>query len=305
MESGTKHILITGADGFVGHNLVALIMHNTDWHVTGIAPSEEFLEKQLRAKNAYDPNRIGFISIDDIRSRRADLPNADLLVHLAFSRRMKPNADIASSIDFAAAVCEKAKKARIPAVINLSSQGVYGDTEEIRTEDTVPAPNSVYTTAKYATEKVFEAYFRDTDAKMTQLRLDPIIQSQNLVQALCRQAMQDGVIKLRGGKQVFSYIDISDAVRGIFAMMNYESDWKPVYNIGLDHFRITLTELAERIAVYSEKVTGKTVRIELDEQDIALWSGMDSKRFMSDTGWSPLCSIDDMIAKIYDSCNEI
>ncbi|MBR3628908.1 MAG: NAD(P)-dependent oxidoreductase, partial [Oscillospiraceae bacterium] len=270
MNSEKKHVLITGADGFVGSNLISLIMQETDWNVTGVAVSQENLENQLRGLQAYDPERIGCIPISEVRDGKTELPAADILLHLAFSRRMKPNADIASSIDFAAAVCRAAKKAGIPAVINLSSQGVYGDTEEIRTEKTVPAPNSVYTTAKYASEKVFEAYFTGTDVRMTQLRLDPIVQSQNLVQALCKQAKQDGRINLRGGKQVFSYIDISDAVRALFAMLKYEGDWKPVYNIGLNHFRITLTELAERIAACSEQVTGKPVEIVLDAQDIAL-----------------------------------
>lgn len=238
---------------------------------------------------------------DVLTAEDTKLDNISAAVHLAFSRRNCPAADIASSIDFASAVFKKLAASSAERVINLSSQGVYGKTEEFRTEDTAPAPETQYTMAKYAAEVIFRTHFSLSDVPdHTNLRLDPVVQSQNLVVALCKQA-KEGRIQLRGGQQRFSFIDVTDAAGAVTAMLTSKPGWDPVYNVGWNRMRFTLTEVAEHVADVSEKLGFGRPEIVLEEQDIVLWAGLDSTKFTAHTGWLPEVSFDQMIEKIFNN----
>ena len=296
-----KTVAITGANGFLGTKLIKLILNETDYNIVGIASHEEKIENALKQENIDISDRIKFVSNQSFLDDEFRFENVDDFFHLAFSRRNRSNEEIAASMDFAAAVFSKVQKSDVNRIVYLSSQSVYGNTSEIRTELTAPAPATVYATSKYATEKIFEACFRNASIETTSIRLDPVIQSQNVVRALCRQAKYDGVIKLKGGEQRFSYIDIEDAVRALLCLIRYNGPWKKVYNVGLNNGRLTLIQLADYIAGYAQKATGNQVKIELDKQEIELWSGMDASLFMRDTGWEPRYGIEDMIAHVFDN----
>ena len=295
------NVLITGANGNIGRKLLVNLLNNTSAAIYAVASSEEKVYSALDAEGVKNTERIFAVKSDEFLSESWDNIFDFDAVHLAFSRRNKPNEDIADSIDYSDKVFKKLKKLNANRVINLSSQGVYGNCREIRTESTKPAPSSQYTMAKYASEKIFNIYFSDMPGSAANIRLDSVVQSQNLVQALCRQAKYDGLIKLKGGDQCFSYIDINDAASALLALLKYDGRWNNVYNVGLNNGRITLLELAGKIADYSRKSSGNAVKIDLDRQPTDIWAGMDASSFMKDTGWTPMYSIEDMIAHMYEN----
>ena len=301
-----KNILITGVDGMIGGTLVRRILSRTDWNVTGATFSEDLVEKMLKREriSAENAARVRFLSNDVLTEQGTDLSGIDAAVHLAFSRRNCPAKDIAASIDFASAVFRKLAASGTERVINLSSQGVYGKAEEFRTEATPAAPETPYTMAKYAAEVIFRTHFDASAVKdYTNLRLDPVVQSQNLVIALCKQAKQ-GTIQLRGVEPRFSVIDVEDAAAAIAAMLESPSGWEKAYNVGWNRRRYTLTEVAEHVADTAARLGFGRPEITLDRQDIVLWAGMDSSRFTALTGWIPQTDLDGMIEKIFRNISE-
>ena len=68
---------------------------------------------------------------------------------------------------------------------------------------------------------------------------------------------------------------------------------------GWDRCRYTLTEIADVVADVSEKFGYGRPEVILEKQDISLWSGMDSMRFMEHTGWKPEIELQIMIEKIF------
>ena len=158
---------------------------------------------------------------------------------------------------------------------------------------------TVYTMAKYATEKIFDFCFDGTEIEHTNLRMDLIIQSQNLVPALCRQAKQ-GLINLKGGEQRFSFLDVRDAALGILEMIDSPYGWEKAYNVGWNERRYKLTEIAELVADTAQMQGYLRPKIFLEKQDITLWSGMNSERFSNHTGWKPETDIRQMILKIFE-----
>ena len=287
-------VLITGADGFLGGKITRRILETTDLKVLGLTMSLDWTQNMLRREGIGASKRVQFMLNDDfLDSNRTDWPLCGA-VHLAFSRRMQPAADIASSIVFAAKVFHRLADLGTDRVIYMSSQGVYGNTPEIRTEQTPPAPATQYTMAKYAAEVLFNDILRDAPHHAA-LRLDPVAQSQNVVRGLCQSAAA-GKISLKGGKQVFSFIDAEDAAAAVVAMLAAEGDWEHVYNVGWNRKRYTLVELAQIVADAAEGCGHPRPEITLTEDDTALWAGMDASRFMAKTGWTPSVALIDTVA---------
>lgn len=289
-------ILITGANGYLGGIITKMIIENTEYGVLAVASSENKVTEMVKRMNIEHTDKISFLSNLDLIKTETKLENISGAIHLAFARRKRPAADIAESLKFSEQVFEKLAASGIDRVINMSSQGVYGSTDTFRTETTVPAPETHYTMAKYATEILFDYIMRDV-VHHTNLRLDLVTQSQNVIQSLCNQA-KAGKINLRGGKQYFSFIDGIDVGSAVVAMLKSDGDWDSIYNVGWNKKRYTLVEIANVIADTSEKCGLCRPEIILDEQDITLWAGMDSSKFIKKVDWKPTQSLSQTVTKM-------
>jgi len=290
------NILITGADGFLGGKITKKLLNETDLNVIGLTLSMDFVDRMLEREKIAQLDRVQYLTNDEfLDSERRDWDICGA-VHLAFSRRMQPAEDIASSIVFASKVFHKLADLGADHVINMSSQGVYGNTPDIRTEQTPPAPATQYTMAKYAAEVLFDDIMRGCPHH-TNFRLDPVAQSQNVLKGLCKSALE-GQIRLKGGKQVFSFIDANDVPGAVVSMLTAEGTWENVYNVGWNRKRYTLVELAEIVADAAEKCGYPRPEIVLQEDDTALWAGMDSCRFTEKTGWKPEIELQETVENI-------
>ncbi len=279
------NILITGSDGFLGGKITRKILEETDFGVIGLTMSMDLVERMLSREGITEKDRLRFLLNEEFFDTGAEGMDIGGAVHLAFSRRMQPAADIASSILFSSRIFHALADAGADKVINMSSQGIYGNTEDIRTEQTPPAPATQYTMAKYASEVLFDDIMRDCPHH-TNFRLDPVAQSQNVLIGLCKSA-KEGLIHIKGGKQVFSFIDANDVPGAVVAMLKAGGEWDKAYNVGWNRKRYTLAELSVMVADAAEACGLKRPVIETEEADIALWAGMDSGRFTAKTGWRP------------------
>ena len=289
------NILITGANGFLGGKTTRKIIKDTDFDVIAVASSEQKVLEMCERENV-NKGRVHFLSNSELLLPETNLKDVFGAVHLAFARRVHQASEIASSIVYASAVFHKLADSHIDKVINMSSQGVYGSTAEIRTEETVPAPDNHYTMAKYASEILFNDIMHGCPHH-TNIRLDLVAQSQNVIKGLCKSA-KEGQIYLKGGKQVFSFIDGEDAASAIVSMLTVDGDWASVYNVGWNRKRYTLIELAEIVVDTAEKNGFMRPSMELTEADITLWAGMDSSRFIEKTGWKPTHTLEVIIRNI-------
>lgn len=289
-------ILLTGADGYLGGKIIKKLLEETCFDIVGLTQSMEYVEKMVEREKMSLGRRVQFIMNSEFLQSDGDIWNIEGAIHLAFSRRMQPAADIASSITFASSIFHKLMECKADRVINMSSQGIYGNTSEIRTEQTIPAPTTQYTMAKYAAEVLFDDIMRDCPHH-TNFRLDPVAQSQNVLQGLCRSA-KEGRINLKGGKQVFSFIDAAEVPNAVLAMLKADGKWEEVYNVGWNNRRYTLIELAEIVADTAEKCGYQRPEVSLVEDDTEIWAGMDSTRFMEKTGWKPEIGLADTLNRM-------
>lgn len=288
-----KKVLITGANGNLGGALIKEIISDTDFDIIAVARNNEKITEMLFRENIDETNRIQMLTQDEFFRAKWE---ADIVVHMAFSRANKSSRDIISSIDYTKKVFEILNDNKNVKVVYISSQSVYGNTSNWRKEDMIPAPETLYSLAKYAGEKLLDI---GEAGRYTVLRLDYVIQSQKLVPELCMSVKENGIINLKGGRQTFSYIDKTDVAKAIVALLQSKKTWKPIYNVGPNRMRYNLVEIAEIVRIVAEKSGIRDICINLQEEDIELWSGMDSSLFMNDTGWKPTMNIFQMVEKIY------
>jgi nucleoside-diphosphate-sugar epimerase len=120
-----------------------------------------------------------------------------------------------------------------------------------------------------------------------------------IVSRFVTNAINKEPIKIIGGKQVFSNMDVRDAASGILALIKTDrKKWKKVYNLGCEwrHSIIEIAEIVKEIA----KEYNKNVKIVIEEKDVYLDSGMDSTLFYKDTGWKPKYNMKDIVKNLFD-----
>ena len=295
----TKRILFTGADGNIGRQAVKRLLSDSEFVIDALVMKASDMEFAIKSADIRNTERLNVITNDEFFSDSYCLSDYDTVMHLAFSRADKSFADIASSLDYESALFRKLQTVNVKRIAYMSSQGIYGKTADIRTVGMSPSPASVYTMAKYAGEKLLESYYADKPETATAiLRLDNVIQSQNLVRALCTNALKTGELHLKGGKQCFSYIDVRDAGSAVTAVVKKPQWEQKIYNVGPDKMRFQLVQIAEIVRKIAEKY-GKTVNIFLEEDDTELWAGMDTSVFLKEFNWKPQFSVETMIEDIY------
>ena len=290
-----RKLLITGASGTIGSELLKIILDKTDDHITAIVRDPD----RLICK---PEERVSIVSAENFfESYRNE--KYDVFIHLAFARANKGNQEIAESLRFTAQMVNAITEMRIPYAIYVSSQGVYGTTKEIRTADASVAPASSYSMAKYAGELFFSDFYKVPNGSYNVLRLDNVIESQNLIRALCKEAIEKKEITLTGGNQVFSYVSAYDAANAVFCSYNSTLKRNAVYNVGPNKMRIDLKEIGTMVQQVA-KEHGNDIHVIFKPTEKELWAGMDSKPFLDDTAWMPSKNIYEMISDIYVKVKE-
>ena len=107
MEKKEVNILITGVDGFLGGKITKKLLDETSYNVIGLTLSMDFAQNMVKREGITETDRVRFLTNDEFLKADSSSLKVDGAVHLAFSRRMQPAADIASSIVFASSIFHK------------------------------------------------------------------------------------------------------------------------------------------------------------------------------------------------------
>lgn len=301
--SDRKTVLITGACGYLGHRLITNLVTDNTFNIWAFDLDKKKTEDLFRDKTeaVYD--------YDDYLKGRIHMGNIDLLVHLGFTRPHGTNEAIADSLRFTNELFARATTNNVPAIINISSQSVYGQESPTPWTETSPtSPDSAYAQAKYSTELLLYSLGRTNNVlKYTSLRLgtlagpSPGMTEVDLLSKLARNAYDSSDINIIHGMQMIQRFDIRDAVDAIIALMKTNTEkWKPVYNLSSGEV-LRLIEIAERIIkLAAEYNGGKFSRIQVEEKEIRMIYNMDSSLFYEDMNWTPRYTIDDTIKSLVE-----
>jgi nucleoside-diphosphate-sugar epimerase len=292
-------LLVTGSTGYLGRNLIAAldpakfrIWVLSTWpdraaelHAGRV---EEVFGEQVFQKGGLSWGRV------------------DLLLHAGFARPHRPESEIARSLEYTRDLFHYAGIHGVPALINISSQSIYGQSSPPPWDEHTPAsPLTTYAAAKYAAELMLQTERqRRPYLHWTSLRLAGLVGGApglvpvDLVTRFVEQALRGEPLEILGEHR-FERLDIRDAVQALLELLEIPSrEWEPVYNLGRGE-NFSLRELAETVLEQVDPPPGAAPsRIVTRIQDPSLAFGMDSTRFFQLTGWKPENTLDDTVRSL-------
>jgi len=300
-----QKILITGAAGYLGRELISQLMNHPAYDVYAFVNSKQ---KAIEVLQNIDPEKI----FDHTDRKAAAIPfsQSDVLVHCAFCRQ-SDGPILSESLTFTRSFISEAIDNDVSKIINISSQGVYGQINPpLWHEDMQPAPTSMYALAKYASEQIVNA-LGDTssDIYCTNLRIPGLTGGKpglkpEVTSRFVSNVLNGQNIQIKGGKQVFSNMHVEDAASAIIALINTDaSNWDSTYNIGND-WQHSIMEIAQMVLEVAPNYVSYSNKIKLEKADILLNSGLDSRKFKEFTKWTPKHDMKNIIHSLYSYLKE-
>lgn len=321
-------ILITGAAGFIGHNLARQLLARGD-EILGIDNLNPYYDPALKQARLDDiaaafPDRWTFLKADFADQEALDAALADqtfdAIVHLGAQPGVRyslenPRAYIQSNIVGHLNLLETARHRAVP-MVYASSSSVYGGNEKVpfQVEDRVDHPVSLYAATKRADELMSETYAHLYRIPLTGLRFFTVYGPwgrPDMAPWLFTSAVLEGrPIKVFNHGALwrdFTYID--DIVAGIIACIDNPptDDGLPkaggskaphrLYNIGNNQSE----KLMDFIAAI-EAATGRKAELQMTDMqpgDVErTWA--DISAISTDLGYAPTTPISVGIPKFVD-----
>lgn len=158
--------IITGGTGFIGTHLTNLLLEEHPeakvWNLDIVKPGTPNPVVKNYKPAVRDGERLGSTYVEcDVREPIGELPFMptpdDVIFNFAAVHRTPGHEDIEyfeTNIRGAEHVCEFAERYGIKKMVFTSSIAPYGAAEELKTEETLPTPNTAYGISKLVAEKI-------------------------------------------------------------------------------------------------------------------------------------------------------
>ncbi|MBR2589979.1 MAG: GDP-mannose 4,6-dehydratase [Clostridia bacterium] len=239
-----KTILVTGAAGFIGANLVMALMRQFNHlHIIGIDNMNDYYDvslkeyrlEQIEALAAGAENRFEFIKGDicrnDLITEIFQTHKPDVVVNLAAQAGVRysitnPDVYIQSNIIGFYNILEACRNYPVEHLVYASSSSVYGSNKKVpyATEDKVDNPVSLYAATKKSNELLAHAYSKLYNIPSTGLRFftvyGPAGRPDMAYFSFTNKLIQGETIKIfnyGNCKRDFTFVD--DIVEGVMRVM--------------------------------------------------------------------------------------
>ena len=310
-----KVILVTGAAGFVGSNLVEELLA-----ANAKVRAVDFLIRGRTANLATVMDRIEFSRADlsEIRICESLCDGADVVFHLAARvagiayNSTHPATMLNDNIALSSNMIEAARRETVPRFLCVSSPLVYPKNAPVPTPEDVGLSGEPeeahygYAWAKRLAEIQAKAYFLQYGLKVSIVRPyniygprdDFSIETGHVIPALIVKAAESkDVMKVLGdGSQIRSFIHVRDVARAMMAAVERYTVAKPV-NLATRE-EISIGALARRII----SLVGNNLRIEFDASAPA---GVprrvaDTTRLEQEVGYIPEVTLEEGLGETVD-----
>ncbi len=240
-------IIVTGAAGFIGSNLVDRLL-KLGFHVTGI---DNFSTGQhIFIKNALLNTNFKFIELDllNLDNLRTVFKDGEIVFHLAANADVRfgtehPRKDLEQNTIATYNVLESMRFNGIKKIAFSSTGSVYGESEIIPTPENGPFPvqTSFYGASKAACEGLISAYCEGFGYQAWIFRFVSILgerYTHGHIFDFCKKLAKDpNFLQVLGnGKQRKSYLYVQDCIDAILLAVDKAKGKVNIFNLGVDAY---------------------------------------------------------------------
>ena len=283
-------ILITGANGFIGSNLVKCL-----------------LEKQHKifaiSRNNYNLKSLDIIfkkiEIENIKLIERDIldfsPN--VIIHCAWDGG-NSFLDVNDSVQFeniawGYQLLEIAAKLKIEHYICLGSAAEYGDTNNIGIDETfLESPMNLYGVSKLSFKVLSEHFCKINNIPWTWIRpfytYGPSDVTTRLIPKIINKCFTQVDIELNSCKSIVDYLYIEDFVKGIETVINLHL--KGVYNICSGN-KFKIKDIIQQIKKLTNSNSVITFNEKLDRHQFPTHICGDNSKLLTMSNWQPQVDI--------------
>jgi UDP-glucose 4-epimerase len=302
-----KTVVVTGAAGFIGSNLVDRLVEDGN-RVIGIDNFSTGLRRFLECSPDNPRFRLVETDLLDLGALKSAFEGAVEVYHLAANADVRfgtehPRKDLEQNTIATYNVLEAMRDNGVKKLAFSSTGSVYGEARVIPTPEDAPFPvqTSLYGASKAAGEGLIAAYCESFDFEACIFRFVSILgerYTHGHVFDFYRQlkAHPNELRVLGNGRQRKSYLHVQDCVDAILVAMARGRDKVNIYNLGVDGY----CEVNDSIGWISDAL-GVSPRLFYSGGDRG-WIGdnpfifLDTARIRS-LGWSPKFTIREGVVK--------
>lgn len=303
-------VLVTGAAGFIGSNLVDALLRQGH-EVVGFDNLSTGFRRHLEA--AEKSSSFRFIQADmlDERALDAALPGCDQVFHLSANADVRfgldhPRRDTEQNTIATLNLLEAMRKNGVKRLAFASTGSVYGDCSITPTPEDAPFPvqTSLYAASKIACEGLIQAYCEGFGFYSHIFRFVSILgerYSHGHVFDFCRKLHKEpNRIRILGnGTQRKSYLYVGDCVDAVIYAVKQATGKVNIFNLGTDEYcsvRQSLGWICEKLGVSPEVETSGGDRGWIGDNPFVF---LDCRRIRG-LGWRPQMSIRQGIERTVD-----
>jgi len=302
-------ILVTGAAGFIGHNVVRFLEQQghecfgidskTDY---GFIPRAEldYLFKERSARIRALPHVIDIRDANKVK-QFVGMFNIQAIVHLASFPRQKvveQNPGVASEVMATGLInlLEAAVTHQVKKFVYISSSMVYGDFETDVKEDALCNPIGQYGIMKYMGEKLVEDYARKHGFDYVIIRPSAVYGEYDVedrvVSKFILAAMRDQPLRVKGQGEVLDFTYVEDAAMGIAQATLSPNANNKIYNITRSADEEYTLLKAAQLAI---EVVGGYGNIQPEARDLSFpkRGRLDISRAVADFGYAPTVNVEE------------
>ena len=294
-------ILVTGADGFIGSQLVEqlvrlghtvrpFVLYNSfnSWGWLDEAPVEIKTKLEVFAGDIRDPHGI-----------KEAMKGCDIVLHLAALIAIpysyhSPDTYIDTNVKGTLNIVQAARELGIQKIIHTSTSEVYGTARFVPiTEEHPLQGQSPYSASKIGADQIAMSFYCSFGTPVTIIRpfntYGPRQSARAVIPTIISQiAAGQTTIRLGSLHPTRDFTYISDTVAGFIAALDSDQASGEIINIG-SNFEITIGETVAMIAELMQtdiRIETDDARIRPDKSEVErLWA--DNAKALKLLGWSP------------------
>ena len=297
-------ILITGAAGFFGRNLVYKLSEEHSLECIDL-PLELF-DNAERERFYNDYNGCGADISEDLWQVKQRMMDCEIVIHLANKTRISPSWNeyeeyYRQNIGTSQKIFSLSQTLGVKKFIYFSSSSVYGDNGWVPNRETDPlAPTSPYAISKMAAEAALTAQSSRGKTELVIVRpftmYGPFMETGKYALVISKfiEAAQAGdpLLLDATGSQTRDFVHVSDAIEALKLIIEHGKD-RDVYNVG-SGTSVTIRELADIVSTKQVETPPRLGHIPSTLADITK---------LTKLGWSPSINVKSWLTNIVKDLN--